>query len=151
MKKLFLLILLLAVFTSTVFAGSGTAVLTCESESGRTKLKIYLQDVVGLLEGAEFTIDNSTIKFGNNDEVYTIFDPKNGVFTMHIEGKASEENPNPKYLQFWAVPLTFKTVKNADYHQIYEFRAKVYGSEPRPDKAMHCPVIELKCRLEYQI
>lgn len=143
--------LILTISTLTSFAGSGTAVLTCESESGRTKFTAYLQDIIGLLEGAEFTIDGSTMKFTNDEDVYTIFDPENGVFTIYIEGNTDETYQNHKYIQFWAIPTTFKTVKGERSHQIYEFKAKIYGTEPRPDKEMHCPEIELNCRLEYKI
>lgn len=150
MKKL-ITGLFLTISTMTVFAGSGTAILTCESESGRTKFTAYLQDIVGLLVGADFTIDNSTIKFTDSENVYTIFDPKNGVFTIYIEGKTDKTYQNHKYIQFWAIPSTFKTIKNERSHQIYEFKAIIYGTEPRPDKEMHCPKVELTCKLEYKI
>lgn len=138
-------------FSCLAFGGSGTAVLTCTSESGRTKFIAHLQDIVGLLESATFTIDNASIQFSSDESIYTIFDPKNGVFTIYIEGKTNSTYPNHKYIQFWAIPSTFKTIKNDRIHQIYEFKAKIYGTEPRPDKEMHCPEIELNCKLEYKI
>lgn len=150
MKKLitgFLLIIL----TMKAFAGSGTAILTCESESGKTKFIAYLQDIDGIINSAEFTINNSTIEFTSDEKGYTIFDPKNGVFTIYIEGKTNETYQNHKYIQFWAIPSTFKIIKNERSHQIYEFKAIIYGTEPRPDKEMHCPEIELNCKLEYKI
>lgn len=150
MKKLFSGILF-HLLTLSAIAGSGTAILTCESESGRTKFVAYLQDIAGLLEGADFTIDHSTITFTDSETVYTIFDPEHGVFTLYIEGKTDLTYPNHKYVQFWAIPSTFKTVKNSSGHQIYEFKARIYGTEPRPGKEMHCPEIELNCKLEYKI
>jgi len=150
MKKL-TAILFLNISTLFVIAGSGTALLTCESESGKTKFKAYLQDIIGLLEGAEFSIDNSSINFSNDENVYTIFDPKNGVFTMYIEGNTNSTYQNHKYIQCWAIPSSFTTVKNERSHQVYQFNAKIYGTEPRPDKNMHCPEIELNCKLEYKI
>lgn len=146
-----LLAILLSISSFSSFAGSGTAVLTCKSESGRTEFTAYLQDISGLLEGAEFTIDGSTMTFTNDEDVYTIFDPENGVFTIYIEGQTNDTYQNHKYIQLWAIPTTFKTVKGENSHQIYEFKAKIYGTEPRPDQEMHCPEIELNCRLEYRI
>lgn len=151
MKKIIATGLLLTLYSMSSFAGSGTAILTCESESGRTKFKAYLQDITGLLEGAEFTIDSSTMKFTDNESIYTIFDPNKGVFTIYIEGKTDSIYRHHKYIQFWAIPSTFKTINNSRSHQIYEFRAIIYGTEPRPDKEWHCPEIELICKLEYKI
>lgn len=143
--------LFIALSAFTFLPGSGTAVLTCESESGRTRFTAYLQDITGLLERAEFAIDGSTMKFTEDEEVYTVFDPEHGVFTLYLKGKTDKTYQNHKYLQFWAIPATFKTVKNERSHHVYEFKAIIYGTEPRPGKEMHCPEIELNCRLEYSI
>lgn len=130
-------------------AGSGTAILICKSESGRTTFTAHLQDIVGLLEGAEFTIDESTIKFKQSDNVFTIFDPKNGVLTLYLIGKSDPQKQT--FLKFFAIPLTFKIIKNESTHQVYEFKAKIQGTEPRKGKGINSPEIELSCRLEYQI
>ncbi len=150
MKNIIALLLLCITLTSFDF-GSGTAYLNCKSDSGRTKFYAELQDIEGLLEKAVLKIDDTELKY-KTDESHVIFDPKNGVLTMYIDDfDNKEEHLNHKYLQFWSIPSTFKILKNENYHQIYEFQAKIYGTEPRKGKEFNTPIIILNCRLEYEI
>ena len=96
-------------------------------------------------------IDTSKISFTTEDS-HVIFDPKIGVFTMSIYDEYDSKFPNGKFIEFWAIPSSFKTVKNENGYQIYTFKAKISGTEPRKDKReLHIPVIILNCILEYQI
>ncbi len=146
-----ILILCFVVVTSFKPIGSNTAYLTCRSESGRTLFYAELQDIDGLLEKAELTVDNSKLAFSTDDEVYTIFDPQKGVFTVYMTGKSSAKFPNGRFLQFWALPSTFKILKGSRESQLYEFNARVRATEPRADKELQIPTVELHCRLSYDI
>ncbi|MFD0964066.1 hypothetical protein [Pseudofulvibacter geojedonensis] len=131
--------------------GSGTAYLKCKSESGRTEFYAELQDIEGLLEKAILKIDETELEYKTN-EGHIIFDPKNGVLTMYIVDLENKEDYlSHQYIQFWSIPSTFKIVKNERHHQIYEFKAKIYGTEPRKQKEFNTPIITLNCRLEYEI
>jgi len=130
--------------------GSGPAYLTCKSDSGRTEFNAVLQDITGILFKAELAIDSTKVKY-KTDKGHTIFDPKNGVLTLYIDDGVKKSFPGHSFLEFWSIPSTFKTIKNKSGHQIYEFKANIYGSEIREDKERHTPIITLNCRLEYQI
>ncbi|MEE9348624.1 MAG: hypothetical protein V3U80_01100 [Flavobacteriaceae bacterium] len=145
MKKLIIYSVLFILF-SNFTVGSGTAFLTCKSDSGRTEFYAEIQDIESTLEKAILTIDETQLQY-KTDEGHIIFDPENGVLTMYIDDFKSQS----KYLQFWSIPSTFKIIKNKNHHQIYEFKAKIYGSEPRENKENHIPMITLNCKLEYQI
>lgn len=133
------------------FTGSSTAYLTCKSESGRTVFNASLQDITGLLESAELSVDGKKLQFNDEDEVYTIFDAQKAVFTIYITGKATEDFPNGRFVQFWALPESFTIIKSATDHQIYEFNARIEATEPRKGRNLRIPLIELKCKLEYKI
>lgn len=149
MKQLLFISLLFLTLTG-FDTGSGTAFLTCRSDSGRTEFNAELQDIVGILEKAELRIDDTRMKY-SSEESHIIFDPKNGILTMYINDGATKEYPNHKYLKFWAIPSSFKIIKNESGHQIYEFKAVIEGTEPRKNKEMHTPRIVLNCKLEYEI
>src|SRR6185436_15669512 len=97
----------------------------------KTIFNAELQDIVGLLESAEFTVDTKKVKFDGSDEAFTIFDPKNGVFTIYINGKTNEEFTNSRFVSFWAIPASFKIINIDRANQKYEFKAKIFGTEPR--------------------
>lgn len=122
--------------------GSNTAYLTGESKSGRTKLSIDLQDIVGQLEQASLQIDG-TGRIYNSDNANVVFAPQNGVFTLYIQ------EANNDYLKVWAIPSTFKTIRNGN-SKLYKFKANIEGSDPRKGKDI-TPVITLTCQLEYEI
>ena len=144
-------ILILCISLTSFDIGSGTAYLKCKSDSGRTEFYAELQDIEGLLEKAILKIDESELEY-KTDEGHIIFDPKNGVLTMYINDlENKEEHLYHKYIQFWSIPSTFKILKDEGHHQIYEFKAKIYGTEPRKEKEPNTPIITLNCRLEYEI
>jgi len=151
MKKTIVILSCLIFLTSFHF-GSNTAYLKCESDSGRTVFYAELQDIEGFIEKAILKIDSTEIEY-KTEEGHIIFDPENGIFTMYIDDNENSEDEDlpHKYLQFWSIPSTFKIIKNQRFHQIYEFKAKIYGTEPRKDKEYHIPEITLNCRLEYSI
>lgn len=133
--------------------GSGTAYLVCKSESGRTLFNAELQDIVGGLEKAELIVDGKKIVFNseNEDEAYTIFDANSKVFTLYITGKTNKEFPNSRFIEFWAIPSTFKIISSDRSNQKYEFKAKVVGTEPRKNKDLRTPEVIMNCTLEYKI
>lgn len=150
MKSLILLIVVLLTTSHPSELGSGTAYLTCTSDSGRTEFYAELQDIDGLLEKAVLTIDSDSLSYTTSDG-RIIFDPKNGVFTMYIDDYNNKEKElNHNFLQFWSIPSTFKDRSNSS-GELYEFKAIIYGSEPRKGKELHTPRITLNCKLEYSI
>lgn len=152
-SRLLLLLPTFLLLSATPHRGSGTAFLSCKSVSGKTVFNAELQDIIGLLESAEFSIDGKKILFTSDDEVYTIFDAKNGVFTIYITGKTNDEFPNSRYIRLWAIPSSFKTILRTSETQHYEFKAKIMGTEPRKGNnfALLTPTIELNCTLKYTI
>ncbi len=150
MKSLISIIILFSSITNLHY-GSGTAVLKCKSDSGRSEFYAELQDISGFLEKAVLKIDDVELEY-KTDEGHIIFDPENGILTMYIDDYQNKEDYlNHKYIQFWSIPSTFKIIKDERSHQIYEFKAKIFGSEPRRGKEFHIPTITLNCRLEYEI
>lgn len=129
--------------------GSSTAILKCKSDSGRTEFYAELQDIEGFLEKAILTIDSTKLEYFT-DESNIVFDPKNGVFTMSIDDFKNRGDLPHKYLKFWAIPETFKILDDRSHNQIYEFKAKIDGSEFRTWKEFHLPTITLNCKLEYK-
>lgn len=144
---------LLATFllTSSFYLGTNTAVLTCKSDSGKTTFVANLQDITSMFESAKFTIDNSTIEFDSNDKASVALDSKKGVFTLYIDGRKTFDYPNGKFIQFWAIPSSFKIIKEESGHKVYEFKAKIKGTDPRLTKKSNSSVIELNCKLEWEI
>jgi len=148
MKKTAFYLLIIIGLTSFKKVGSATAYLNCKSESGRTMFKAEIQDIDGHIENAELTIDGVKINFTNDDNSNLIFDSKNGVYAFVIESKP---NKKFKFLKFWAIPKTFKTIIENNTEGKYEFKAILYSTEPRKDKDLQTPQIEVNCNLEYKI
>lgn len=152
-RAYFPLVVILFSFTSFKTIGSGTAYLACKSESGRTLFNAELQDIVGIVEKAELIVDEKKIAFSHEmgDEAFTIFDPKVNVFTLYISGKPDKEFPNSRFIEFWAIPSSFRIISSGHSDQKYEFKAKVVGTEPRKNKNLRTPEVIVNCTLEYKI
>ncbi|MFN5135868.1 MAG: hypothetical protein ACK5DG_11180 [Chitinophagaceae bacterium] len=148
--NVFLSVCILLLTTSFKKAGSSTAYLTCKSESGRTLFSAEIGDKDGFVEKAELIVDNEKLSFTDENNSSIIFDPKNGVYTIFIEEKVKKENKY-QFIKFWAIPKTFKTIINTNTKEKYEFRALFYATEPRKNKSLQTPVIEVICTLEYEI
>src|SRR5438105_12431411 len=133
MRKFFTTILLVALLTS-FRPGETVATLTCKSESGRTTFTAELPSG-SYLDKAELNIDGSKLIFSLDDRSSIIFDPDNKVFTIFLRSK-SDDPKAYKFLKFWALPSSFKKVKSekgpgTEFHDTYEFHAKLYATEPR--------------------
>ena len=149
-KTMFSLIIL-ATLTS-LKPGEPTAILTCKSESGRTLFRAELPSC-SYLGTAEFSIDDSKYFFTQDDLSAIIFDSSNKVFTIYLESKDSKKN---NFIRFWALPNTFEKVKSvkgdgSQLHDVYEFKAKIYGREPRKGFEYNTKEIELNCTLDYEL
>lgn len=153
MKKIIVCLLVIVGLTSFRPVGSATAFLTAKSESGRTVFTAEIKDIDDGLEKAALTIDGVTLNFDDGDNSALIFDAKNGVYTLSIESKSQLQNDFAKYkfLKFWAIPKTFKTIIETSEEGKYEFKAKLYATEPRKGKDLQTPVIEVNCNLQYKI
>ena len=151
LRLIAIILFVFLLFPSFITPGSGTAHLTCKSESGKTIFKAELADITGLLEKAVLEIDKKKLEFTSDDDVYTIFDPKIGVFTIYITGETNDEFPNSRFVEFWAIPSTFKTILSGRAHQKYQFKARIEATEPRNNNNQRTPQIELICTLEYEI
>ncbi|POS00537.1 hypothetical protein Q361_1712 [Flavobacterium croceum DSM 17960] len=153
MKKIIICSLLILALTSFKSVGSATAHLTCKSESGRTTFKAEIQDIDEGIEKAELTIDGVKLNFTEDESSNIVFDSKNGVYTIVIESKSQlqKDFSKFKFLKFWAIPKTFKTIIENNTEGKYEFKARLYSTEPRKGKDLQTPEIEMNCNLEYKI
>jgi hypothetical protein len=145
----FACLLLLSSYRLRYF-GVGSAKLECKSQSGRTLFNAELEECQ-FLETAELSIDNTKENFSKEDDGYIIADLDNKILTMYLESQKRHS-----FLKFWAIPSSFKTILNekgpgTQFHKIIEFKAKLYGTEPRQDKEFNTPEIELFCKLDYQL
>ena len=148
-----LLVLLFSISVSFKIPGSGTSHLTCKSESGRTLFTAELQDIDGLLEKAELIVDGKKLSFDESDEAHTIFDAESGVFTVYITGQSNDDFPNGRFVEFWAIPKSFRIISADRSYQKYEFKARIEATEPRrgANKNLRIPQVELNCTLTYKI
>lgn len=152
MRTLWIIAFLPMLLGMTAPMGSGTAFLTGRSASGRTVLIAELQDISGLFEGGSITIDGHTLEFPadlDRVEHHTIWDPKNGVFTLSYQRPGMDDF---LFFRLWAIPTTFKIISgDRKAGAEYNFDAVFEGSEPRPGKGHATPTITLSCKLEYHI
>jgi hypothetical protein len=153
MRTLLIIASLLTVFASFK-PGESVATLTCKSQSGRTIFTATLPSC-SYLEKAELTIDESKLIFSAEDRSTIIFDPENKVFTVFLQSKSSEPAAY-KFLKFWALPDMFKKIKSikgsgSEFHDTYEFHAKMYATEPRKLNEPNIKTIELICTLEHEL
>ncbi len=131
-------------------AGSGPSYLKCKSESGKTIFNAQLNNLDWGLESAEFIIDKFEINFDFDDSASIVVDLDNGVYTLTIRSKEKEEDGSSYFIKLWGIPSTFKAIINERNKIKYEFKAKIQGTDPRPDKKFS-PTIELNCTLEWEI
>lgn len=134
--------------------GEAVGTLNCKSESGKT-IFIATLPSCSYLETADFSIENSKYSFTHLDLNGIIFDPENKIFTVYLETKSSDPR-DIKFIRFWAIPQTFKKTKTekgegTQFHDTYEFRAKIYGTEPRKGCDINTKTIELICTLDVQL
>jgi len=152
--RTFIIIPILVGLLTSFGPGEPVATLTCKSESGRTTFTATLPGC-SYLEKAELIIDKSKLQFVFTDRSNIIFDPGNNVLTIVLESK-SDEPKEYKFLKFWALPSSFKKVKSekgsgSEFHDTYEFRAKLYATEPRKVSEPNTKTIELICTLDYEL
>jgi hypothetical protein len=145
------LILVHLLFPAT---GEPVATLTCKSSSGRTLFTAVLPDC-DYVEKAEFSIDRTSMSFAANDTQGVIFDPENKTFTISIVSR-SVNSKTEKFLKFWALPSSFTRIKHetgsgTQFHDVYEFHAKLFATEPRKGFEYNTKIIELICTLDYQL
>jgi len=150
MKKSIVLFLLFVFSSSFKEIGSASAILTCKSDSGRTSFYAELQDITGGLEKAEFIVDGTKMAF-KTSESNIIFDEDNKVFTMRIIDEKDDRFKDGKYIDFYAIPSTFKFYRSKSGGYIYEFKAIIKGTEPRENKGNYLPTIQLNCKMVYEI
>jgi hypothetical protein len=152
MGILFSGIVILILFSSFHY-GVREGTLICKSESGRTLFNAKLEDGIRL-ESAEFIIDSSKILFDYHDYDYVIFDPLNKVYTICLEKKIEDKNCIGKYVKFWTIPSSFKLLSKVGQgslpHEVYAFRAKIFGSEPRNGFDFISKEVELNCTLDLE-
>jgi hypothetical protein len=152
MKKILICLAILIGLTSFKTVGVRTAHLTCKSETGRTEFYAEIEDIDSKIKKAELIIDGEKIEFANEVNSNIIFDSKNGVFTMYLQSKNQSKKDFIKYkfLKFWAIPKSFKIIQEESDKGKYEFKAKIFSTDPRKGKDS-TPEIELNCIFEYEI
>ena len=153
MKKIFFFTTIILIFSSFK-KGEPVAILKCKSASGRTLFEATVPSG-SYIEKAIFSIDGSSITFNFKDRSDIIFDPEDHVFTMYIE-KNSDSLAGRNFVKFWAIPKTFKQTVNetgpgSEFHDVYEFRAIIFGTEPRKGYDYNSKEIELFCTLDYEL
>ncbi len=158
MNKKQLIVILLILFSSValfiasqVWAGSNTYCIKCKSASGRTVFNAKIWDISSDIETAEFSIDGKKVTWDKDDKAYLVLAPEDGVFTIYLDGKTNPSFPHHKYVEFWAIPSSFKIIANTSASQKYQFKAKIHGTEPRKDKELSSPTVELFCTSDYEI
>ena len=153
MKKILFCLIITLGLTSFKSVGVRTANLICKSESGRTIIKAELEDIDSKIKKAELVIDEIKLNFSEDVNSNIIFDSKNGVFTIYLQSKSKSKEDFSKYkfLKFWAIPKTFKTLHENNIEGKYEFKAKIFSTDPRGGNKPQTPEIELNCILEYKI
>jgi hypothetical protein len=148
--KLYLISLFFTNVTLFSTLGVGTGILTCKSESGRTVFKAEIEEC-NTLQNAELIIDSSKSSFNYKDNEHVVCDLDNHVLTIFVETK-----DQTRFLKFWAIPSSFKTILDksgpgSQFHKIYEFKAIIFGRDPRQGKEYNTPEIEINCRLDYEL
>lgn len=142
--------MLLFMLLSSLKPGESSATLTCSSTSGRTLFVAELPEC-NYLGTAKFSVDTAILNFGFEDHSNIIFDPENKAFTIAFESRDEK-----RFLKFWAIPTTIKKIKSkkgtgSSFHDVYEFKAKIYATEPRIGFANITKTIELNCTLYYEL
>ena len=153
MRDFFIILIITGVLIS-FRPGEPIATLKCKSESGRTNFTAELPSC-SYLEKAELSIDGAELAFSSDDKSNIIFDPGNKVFVIFLESKSNEPKTQ-KFIKFWALPSSFKKVKSdkrpgTEFHDTYEFHAKLYATEPRKTSESNTKTIELICTLDYEL
>jgi len=153
MRTFLTVTIILVIFTSFK-PGEPIATLRCQSQSGRT-IFIATLPSCSYLEKAELNIDGSKLSFVAEDRAHIIFDPDNKVLTVFLQSK-SDDPKEYKFLKFWALPVTFKKIKSekgsgSQFHDTYDFHAKMYATEPRKVAEPNTKTIELICTLDYEL
>jgi len=155
MMKIGLLTFLILLVFSSFKPGEPVGNLTCKSESGRTIFTATLPSCA-YLEKAELSIDDSKFQFTDKDgEAKVFFDPENKIFTVYIESTGNDHKAS-KFIKFWAIPSTFKKTftekgEGSQFHDVYEFKGKLFATDPRKDKDVNTPTINLNCTLVYDL
>lgn len=74
---------------------------------------------------------------------------------MYLSSKY-DAHAQDKFLRLWAVPSSFKVISTqkgpgSQFHNVYEFHAKLESTDPRKGKELNTPTIELICTLDYEL
>ena len=149
MRKTILCLTVIILSSSFKKEGLDIAYLNCKSESGRTIFTAEIQDIDGELENAEVTIDGEKLKFTKGENSNVIFESRNGFYSIVIENNSKANSSKPKFLKFWAIPKTFKTVVSNGQEFKYTFQAQLFCTDPRKDKNLLTPEIKMNCTLLY--
>jgi len=146
--KLLVILIISAISLTSITPGLRIQKLVCKSLSGNTYFEADIAEFSSL-QSAKFSIDEKELNFTYKDEYHIIFDEKSKVFTIGIESETSKSEKEYKFLDFWAVPSTFKDSINDPKHSlaIYSFSAKIRAKDPRPDKEFETPEMLLNCTL----
>jgi len=154
MKSIVYAFIILTAITSFKPIGVVTSVLTCKSKSGSVTFTANLTDYE-VFGNSELLIDKSKLSFTSKDKGYAIFDSKNKVFTLYLEsGNNIKVKGRTAFLQFWVIPSSFKsqpidkTKDEYTIHDLYQFKAKIISSDPRPGKETETPILEMDGTLE---
>lgn len=148
MRKLFVFVVCFLVANLhglALTAGSNAAYLKGQSESGRTQFICELQDVTAGLIRASWRIDSHTISFGEDDEAHVIYDLANQVFCIVLKDAQGH------FVYFWVLPKSIRKISGDWFRGRFEFKAKVYGTDPRPDKGGQSPETILRCTFAYEV
>jgi len=147
MKKV-LIAGLASILSLTAFADPSAAKLTCKSNTGNVIFTADLRPAPGGAATGQFSFGQQTL---SSQDVQTVFDPANGVFTLYLEGST---NPNMAYnpTKLWAIPASFQALKQdkAGRHSSYTFKAKLH-QDPKAGSNTQASEIEVNCQLEYDL
>ncbi|MEM7699715.1 MAG: hypothetical protein AAF236_15075 [Verrucomicrobiota bacterium] len=140
-----ILLLFLTMLPLAAIAGSNEAIITGQSGSGRTEIRLSVQDISGSVNSISLSIDGESYEMKSFESETVVVDRDRGVFVL-VAREGSKE------VQFWMIPDSLRLVGESDNSESWEFRAIVRATDPRAEKqGLFAPDIELICKLDYEI
>jgi hypothetical protein len=71
-----------------------------------------------------------------------------------LEKKTESKNRGGNFVRFWIIPSSFKLISREGQgsllHEVYAFKAKIFGTEPRKGFEFNSKEIELNCTLDLE-
>lgn len=143
------LIILATLLSTAAFAGSATAVVKCQSASGRTQVTIGDDDFTSSLVFAKVTVDGQSLNFrieNSESDMQGVYDFKNKVFTQVVENQQTHQR-----IELYAIPASMK-IKKSSSSTTGTFDGMLTANDPRSSEPYtYISGIAVKCVVDYSI